>query len=179
NILAENGYLDYGENRIEHASLMNERKAHPQTVIHCIGRVQSRQLSAWVKISDYMHSLHSIDHVPKLAKACQQQQKRMSVFCQVNTSGEASKAGIIPDDISQMKDVCAQYTEHIDFIGLMCMAPKRDGENDTVVQKCFADLYQCAQQHNIPRLSMGMSGDYELAIKEGATDLRIGSSFFA
>lgn len=179
NELAANGIVDYGENRLDHLELM--RAASPTgSRFHYIGRVQSRQLPKIAPICASLHSLSDIGHIDRLGRACAERRDPFPVFLQVNTAGEAQKAGLAPEDLDAAIDrVRAQAG--LALRGLMCMAPDRNlpDVGEARVRSCFAVLRDLAHARGLQRLSMGMSGDYELAVEEGATDLRIGSTLFA
>ena len=102
----------------------------------------------------------------------------MPVFVQVNTSGETSKSGCEPVALPALLDAL-RTVSGLTILGLMTMAPPMPEGGDTaLVRHAFARLRALAHQHGLTRLSMGMSGDFALAIAEGATDLRIGSRLF-
>lgn len=179
--LAAAGVCDMGENRVEHLLEMHA-VAPPNLRFHYLGRVQSRQFPAIARHCEVLHSLANIDHIPKLAAACAQAQRRLGVFCQVDCGLETHKAGIDLDDLPKMIERLRQHQEWLDGLGLMTMAPviKQDHpqHHSQAVRAAFARIRAAAQDHHLPRLSMGMSGDFELAIAEGATDIRIGSAIF-
>lgn len=172
------GVRDLGENRIEHQSLMHDaaQAAGLPVCFHAIGRVQGRQLAKLAPMSMCLHSLCERDHVPRLARACAGAARPFPVYLQVNTSGEAAKAGCAPELLAQLlADVRAEST--LEAIGLMTMA--EEGAPEIQVRQTFARLRQLAADHGLPRLSMGMSQDFVWAIEEGATDIRIGTRLFS
>lgn len=171
------GIATCGENRIDHLMLMH-RHAPAGVAFAYVGRVQSRQLGKLLPLCDAIHSLCQMSHIDRLGRACAEQERRITVFLQVNTAGEAQKAGIHPDDLAAHIDRVALYPG-LDLDGLMCMAPVRRPDNADRIRACFATARELARHHGLPRLSMGMSGDFDLAIAEGATDVRIGTALFA
>jgi len=179
------GICDLGENRLEHLTLMAEaaslEAAAPlETHFHYLGRIQGRQLAKIVPLCATLHSLCDSDHIERLGRACEAQQRRMSVFLQVNTANDDAKAGMLPTEITERLSLAQQFA-FLNVVGLMTMAPLRsNGEqaDDDTVRRCFAALRLCGEKHKLPRLSMGMSHDFLLAIAEGATDLRIGTRLF-
>ena len=176
-ILRGLGIRDFGENRIEHLTDMR-LSAAPGDTWHFIGRVQSRQLPSVAEHCSVVHSLCDEGHITKLARAGQAIGKRLQVFIQVNVSGESAKAGVAPESIGALVQV-ATATGGLEVIGLMTMAPDvRLGTSSDAVRACFKELRSLAQRQSLHRLSMGMSGDYRIAVEEGATDLRIGSALF-
>lgn len=175
--LAACGLHVYGENRIDHLALM-AAAAPAGARFHHIGRIQSRQIPAIVAHAVAVHGLCDPDHARRLNRAAAEVGRRIEVFCQVNTSGEMSKAGIDPADVPALLAVLADCAQ-LDTVGLMTIAPVLDTHADAEpVRACFRRLRELAHQHGLSRLSMGMSGDLDLAIAEGATDVRIGTRLF-
>ena len=172
--LALAGILDLGENRWEHQAEM-VAQAQPGQRFHAIGRVQGRQLAKLAPLSVAIHSLCDPDHLLRLEQVCAGLDKTMEVFLQVNTSGEAAKAGLAPEALAEVADL-ARRQPHLRLVGLMTMAP--EGADEALLHRCFAGLRECAQREDLTRLSMGMSQDFPIAIAEGATDLRIGTRLF-
>jgi PLP dependent protein len=179
--LSAEGVCDFGENRVDHLELM--RTAAPAgAVFHAIGRIQSRQMPRIVAGSGCVHGLCELRHVDELAKRCAQAGRRMDAFIEVNVSGEATKAGIAPAELPRFVDHVRTKPE-IALVGLMAMAPimgpPGQGADEAAVRRGFSTLRRLAQEHRLPRLSMGMSQDYVIAIEEGATDVRVGTRLFA
>jgi uncharacterized pyridoxal phosphate-containing UPF0001 family protein len=178
--LAAAGVAVCGENRTDHLEVM--RAAAPAGLdFHFIGRVQGRQLGEVVRLAGCLHSLCDPGHVERLEKAVQQYRPAggYPVFVQANTSGEAAKAGLPGDQLGPFLDRLRR-SSWVRPVGLMTMAPDLDGvATEQQVRDCFAACRLLAQRHGLERLSMGMSGDFAIAIAEGATDVRIGSRLFA
>ncbi len=175
--LAACGLHVYGENRIDHLATM-AAAAPAGSRFHHIGRIQSRQIPAIVAHAEAVHGLCDPHHAQRLDRAAAEAGRRLEVFCQVNTSGESSKAGIEPADLPALLTGLKACTQ-LDTVGLMTMAPVLGTPADAEqVRACFHRLRDLAQQHGLARLSMGMSGDLDLAIAEGATDVRIGTRLF-
>lgn len=171
------GILHLGENR-DDGFLHKYNEIGSHVTWHFIGTLQSKKVKNIIDKVDYIHSLDRLS----LAKEIEKRAKnKIKCFVQVNTSGEATKHGVKPEEclsfIHQLKDF-----SHIEIVGLMTMAPFTD--NEEVIRGCFRllrTLRDQIQSQNLPyapctELSMGMSNDYEIAIEEGATFLRIGSS---
>lgn len=172
------GIRDFGENRIEHLADM---VAHARTGDrwHYIGRVQGRQLAKLAPLVDALHSLCDPAHVERLARPCIQAGRRLPVYVQVNTSGEAAKAGMTAAGLpSLLAAVRAQPA--LEPVGLMTMAPELGAQADEAsVRATFIRLRELAEKHGLAGLSMGMSGDLVIAVEEGATVVRVGSRLFA
>ena len=178
--LAAAGVMDCGENRIEHLEMM-AKLAPADMRFHAIGRIQGRQLGDTVRLAGCLHSLCDPGHVDRFARAIQQAghdaDRPYPVFIQVNTSGEAAKAGLEPDALPAVLDRLRAIPA-CSVEGLMTMAPERDQVDESMVRNCFAGCRELAFRHGLQRLSMGMSGDFALAIAEGATEIRVGTRLF-
>ncbi len=176
-VLAAAGVMDAGENRHDHQAMM-AAVAPVGMRFHAIGRVQGRQFPKLVPISHCLHSLADPDHVERLAKACAG--RTFPVYVQVNTSGEATKAGIVPEALPDMLDRIAAHPV-LAVQGLMTMAPIEDPQDQTdrdAIRRCFAALRELAHRHGLKGLSMGMSQDFTIAVEEGATVVRVGTRLF-
>jgi pyridoxal phosphate enzyme (YggS family) len=177
--LAAAGVMDVGENRAEHQQLMREQ-APTGMRFHAIGRVQGRQFAKLVPISEVLHSLADPDHVDRLARVCASLGRRLPVYVQVNTSGEASKSGLTPTELPAMLERISHHSE-LETLGLMTMAPIENPQSQVdrdVIRRCFAALRELATNHQLTQLSMGMSSDFPIAIEEGATVIRVGTRLF-
>lgn len=171
------GLCDLGENRIDHLQMMHA-SAPPDLRFHAIGRVQGRQLAKLAPLCCALHSLCDYDHIPRLGRACTALGQPIEVFLQVNTSGEAAKAGLTPEELPRAVDA-VRAQAHLSLVGLMTMAPElEEGADPALVRRTFARCRELADRHGLARLSMGMSQDFPLAILEGATEIRIGSRLF-
>jgi PLP dependent protein len=177
--LAACGIHAYGENRIDHLASMRA-DAPPTAHFHFIGRLQRRQIKHLVALVECLHSLDDPAHAARLESVCAAVERRLAVFCQVNADGEPQKGGCAPEDLGTLLDA-VRACPHLDLLGLMCMAPDltlaKVGQDR--VSACFERTRQLAKRHGLDRLSMGMSGDWRLAVTCGATDLRIGTVLFA
>lgn len=173
----EAGIKHLGENRDD--GFLNKFEAIENGATwHFIGTLQSRKVKNIINNVDYIHSLDRLT----LAKEIQKRANRkVKCFVQVNTSNEESKHGLKPEQcINFIKGL--QPFGRIEVVGLMTMAPFTD--NQEVIRNCFRmlkNLRDEVQTLNLPyapchELSMGMSNDYEIAVEEGATFVRIGSS---
>ena len=172
------GIHDFGENRLDHLKLMHAQ-APAGSAFHAIGRVQGRQLAAIAASCASLHSLCEEDHILRLARACAATGRHLPVFLQVNMAMDADKAGMPPDQLPA-RLVLARAQPQLEVLGLMTMAPLVDGQPDgAAARRCFAALRVLAHAHGLERLSMGMSEDLEIAVEEGATDVRVGQALFA
>lgn len=168
------GQRVFGENRVQEAAgkWSQLRTEYDNIELHLIGPLQTNKSAVAVELFDCIETLDR----PKLAKVIAaeltKQQKSIELFVQVNTGAEPQKAGVLVDDLPSFLELCRGDLK-LNVTGLMCIPPI--GE---VAQKHFSLLSDLAQQHNLSNLSMGMSADYEVAIKSGATHVRLGSAIF-
>lgn len=172
------GIRDFGENRLEHLEEMRS-SGLPEDRWHYIGRVQGRQLPRIATHAASLHSLCDRGHIERLSRASVELSCRFEVFLQVNVSGEASKSGATREHLPELL-ATARAAAGLAVVGLMTMAPEIGTHaTESEVRACFAGLRELARHHGLERLSMGMSGDYRIAVEEGATDLRLGTCLFA
>lgn len=183
------GLTDLGENRVqelaEKATQRPGQHAGGAVRWHLIGSLQSNKSRDAVELADLFHALDRAKLVRTLNAKATEANRVLPVLVQVNISGEDSKHGVHPD---RAHDLIAQVAEasHLQAVGLMGMAaPARtDAERERIVRPAFAqlralrDTYSGPDSESLLALSMGMSGDYEIAIEEGATHVRIGSALF-
>ena len=164
----------FGENRFQEAIIKwpSIKNAHKEIKLHFIGKLQSNKVKDVVKLFDYIHSIDSL----KLATLCSEEEKKLNkklnYFIQVNFEDEIQKSGINEKLITDLFNHCTK-TLGINILGLMCIPPVN---SDPI--KYFNRLILIAQNLDLKELSMGMSNDYEEAIKCGATFIRIGSAIF-
>lgn len=173
------GIIDLGENRLE--GLMEKMEAlGTKPAYHFIGALQSRKVKQFPAGISYIHSLDRTSLAKELDKRFKDKEQ-VNCFVQVNVSGEASKSGIEPDDVFDFIKDLKKY-ESLHIVGLMTMAPFEDDPEQTrPVFKQLREIRDRVKQENwshapCSELSMGMSNDFEVAIEEGATFIRIGTS---
>lgn len=178
----ELGIQDIGENRIQEAEAKLPQIKRPCRR-HLIGTLQRNKVSKALKHFDLIHSVDRIPLIERIAQRAGDQQT-VDILLQVNVSGEASKHGVAPDELEVLAEAAAQHP-NVRVLGLMTMAPLF--ENPELARPTFAGLRELGARLNELRLpnvtcqilSMGMSGDFEVAIEEGATHVRVGSAIFA
>ncbi|WP_088043887.1 YggS family pyridoxal phosphate-dependent enzyme [Bacillus sp. EAC] len=172
----EVGLNQLGENRFE--GLQNKQDYMNKNIIwHFIGSLQTRKVKDIIHRIDYLHSLDRISLAEEIQKRAI---KPLKCFVQVNVSGEESKHGMNPNDVIKFAREIAEL-DKVQVVGLMTMAPFT--EDQQMIRNCFKNLKELQMQiqelklENIPchELSMGMSNDFEIAIEEGATFIRIGT----
>jgi pyridoxal phosphate enzyme (YggS family) len=168
------GQRVFGENRVQEAmgKYPALRAAHPELELHLIGPLQTNKVKEAVALFDV---IETVDR-PKLAAALKAEMtrtgKQLRCFAQINTGKEPQKAGLLPEDadarLSEFRD-----TIGLPIDGLMCIPPL---DADPVPH--FTLLREIAKRHGLATLSMGMSSDFELAVRHGATHVRIGTAIF-
>lgn len=178
--LVEAGVRHIGENRVDKFLEKYEALKNENLTWHLIGSLQRRKVKDVINLVDYFHALDSV----KLAQEIQKRaQHTIKCFLQVNISGEDTKHGF---SIEELDDVLPELKNlnNLEIVGLMTMAPF-EADEETLVDifqktKVLQELLKEKQIKNMPmtELSMGMSGDYPIAIREGATFVRIGTAFF-
>lgn len=163
--LAEGGIELVGENRAQ--ELLAKQGAHGELFTwDFIGAIQSRKLKL---ISPHVRLIHSIASESALRRL--EQHPAREVLIQVNVAGEESKEGIDPSELADYIERCPSPVA-----GLMTMPPFAERPEDS--RRYFARLAQLAGEHGLERLSMGTSQDYEVAVQEGATIVRLGSVLY-
>jgi len=163
------GLTDVGENRVQEA-----RDKQPETTAkarwHLIGHLQSNKAKEAVRLFDVIQTIDSLDLAEKIAKVGGD--KRPQVLLQVNIGRESQKSGIEIEDVPAM---AKQVGELLDLRGLMAIPPHDEPEK---TRAYFRELRNMRDDLGLPELSMGMSEDYETAIEEGATIIRVGRAIF-
>lgn len=178
--LVKTGIQHIGENRVDKFLEKYQALKEYDLTWHLIGSLQRRKVKDVINLVDYFHALDSV----KLAQEIQKRAEHpIKCFLQVNISGEESKHGFAPDELDDVLAEIAQL-DKIEIVGLMTMAPFEASQEE--LQDIFSKTHQLQKQlekkqlKNMPfsELSMGMSRDFEVAIANGATYIRIGTSFF-
>jgi len=176
----ESGQLIFGENRVQEAKA--KIPLSPERIRwHMIGHLQSNKARDAIVLFSIIQSVDSLSLAQELDKWADKQAKTMPILLEVNIAGESSKFGYKPEstlrELLQINDL-----RHLEIHGLMTIAPyTTDPEKVRPVFRKLRDLKsQCEQVLGVPlqHLSMGMSGDFEVAIEEGATIVRIGTALF-
>lgn len=164
----------FGENRVQEAAgkFPGLRAAWPDLRLHIIGPLQTNKAREAVRLADVIETLDRPKLAAALAEAMEKEGRRPELLIQVNTGEEPQKAGILPAEADAFIRECRE-TLHLPVTGLMCIPP---AEGDPSPH--FILLAQLAARHGLATLSMGMSGDFENAIRQGATHVRVGSAIF-
>lgn len=171
-VLAE-GHRIFGENRIQEAAgkWPDFRARYDGIELHLLGPLQTNKARQAMELCDVIHTLDRAKLARRLAALRDEIGHCPDLFIQVNTGKEPQKAGILPEDLDAFAALCRELD--LPVIGLMCLPPV--DEEPTLH---FALLAKMATRLNLRELSMGMSGDFEQAIGQGATQIRVGSAIF-
>lgn len=167
------GQRHFGENRVQEAEAKWPalRAETPDLTLHLIGQLQSNKAEQAVALFDIIHSVDRPSLITALAKAMARQQKSLPVLCQVNIGEEPQKGGCPILEAPAL--VAAARSAGLNVVGLMAVPPA-----DIEPAPFFALLQKMARDLALPEVSMGMSSDFEIAIQQGSTMVRIGSALF-
>lgn len=174
------GITDFGENKAQELRDKYEILGDKVTW-HFIGTLQRNKVKYAVKAATYLHSVDSSILADEINTQAQKINKVQKIFLEVKTSSEDSKSGLTTEaEVLNLAKHCSTLS-NIELVGLMTMAPYTDDVK--IIRKSFVDLRNLRDKINqngfdLRELSMGMTNDYEIAIEEGATMLRIGSAIF-
>jgi pyridoxal phosphate enzyme (YggS family) len=180
----DTGMADIGENRVQDAAAKYEllnKKARIRW--HFIGHLQTNKAKKAVNLFDLIHSVDSLRLANEIQRQAERINKMQSILLEVNISGEKSKYGIMPESLTGLIKAIREM-KNLMLLGLMTMAPYSTNPEDSrpyfrKLRELCGDLssYNC-ENIDMKHLSMGMSGDFEVAIEEGADMIRIGSAIF-
>jgi len=170
--LLEAGHRVFGENRVQEAKAKwaQLRNAYPDIELHLIGPLQSNKAREAVETFDVIETVDRDKIAQALASEIAATGKHPHLLVQVNTGAEPQKAGVLPEDADNFIKAC-QERHGLKIEGLMCVPPV--GEQ---ASPHFALLAEIAKRNGLAILSMGMSSDFELAVQQGATHVRVGSA---
>ncbi len=170
----EAGQRVFGENRVQEAQAKWPalRQEFPDLELHLIGPLQSNKAREAVALFDVIETVDREKIAAELAKEIGRQGRAPRLYVQVNTGSEPQKAGIEPAEAVAFVKRCREV-HGLAVEGLMCIPPADENPGPH-----FALLEKLARQAGVEKLSMGMSGDYELAVAFGATGVRVGSAIF-
>ena len=172
--LIEYGQLHFGENKVQEAlEKWTEIKDQNKNLkLHFVGKLQTNKVKFILPLFDYIHSLDNLKLAEKIARQQEKVNFKPKIFIQINIGNEKQKSGISVNELDEFKSICLNDLK-LDIIGLMCLPP-----NDEKTEEYFIKMKHLNLKYKLEQLSMGMSNDYKLAIKNGSTFLRIGSKIF-
>lgn len=170
----------FGENKVQDLAFKNA--VLPKDIEwHMIGHLQSNKAKSAVENADYIHAVDSVKLLQKIDRLADELGRSPKVFLEINVSGEESKFGVDAELVKELAQAAVKC-ENITVAGLMTMAPF--GVPESELRFVFSSLRKLRDNLqtefglDLPELSMGMSGDFEIAIEEGATMVRVGTSIF-
>ena len=172
--LIDHGHDHFGENKVQEAlaKWKDIKILKPNLKLHMVGKLQSNKAKSAVEIFDYIHSLDNQKLADILSKTQKNKNKSLKYFIQVNIGNELQKSGINVSELDSFYTYCTQEIK-INVVGLMVIPP-----NDGQTTKYFKSTEEINNSFALNELSMGMSADYQEAIKYNATFVRIGTSIF-
>jgi len=172
--LLEVGHIHFGENKVQEAEKkwFEVKNKYKNLQLHMLGKLQTNKVKAAVKLFNYIHSLDSGKLAMKLCQCQKELNKNIKLFIQVNLADESQKSGVLLKDLDDFYNYCTKEL-FLNIIGLMCMPPL-----DSDPSKYFQILKKTGEKLNLKNYSMGMSADYEQAILNGSTYLRLGTEIF-
>ena len=174
NLLINLNHFHFGENRVQEALLKWKHLiSNSNLKLHLIGKLQSNKAKDAFEIFHYIHTIDNEKLAKIFANLEENSIKKIKYFIQVNVGNEPQKSGISIDKVHQFIKYCMNDLR-LNIIGLMCIPPA-DGDPT----QYFISLAELARVNNLKELSMGMSNDYECAINNGATFVRVGSKIFS
>ena len=169
--LLEHGHIHFGENKIQEAEYkwLKAKNQYKNLQLHMVGKLQSNKVKKALELFDYIHSLDNERLALKISKYEKELGKKIKLFIQVNLANEKQKSGVELNKLNHFYNYCTKELS-LNVIGLMCLPPIAPHS-----QKYFKLLKQNAERLNLKELSMGMSSDFEEAILNGSTYLRLGT----
>lgn len=175
------GINDIGENRVQEAEKKFLNLTNYSFTKHLLGHLQTNKINKAIKIFDWIDSIDSIELASKLNQKLSLINKKMPVLIEVNTSFEKTKFGVEPEYLEELAGEILSM-RNLNLMGLMTIGPLTNDK--TKIRKSFNLLYKLREKlktsfkKEFPHLSMGMSDDFDIAIEEGATLLRLGRIIF-
>ena len=169
--LIEDGHIHYGENKIQEAEKkwLSIKKKYKNLNLHMVGKLQSNKAKKAVDLFDYIHSLDNEKLALKISQYQKEVNKDVKLFIQVNIANEKQKSGITMHNLKKFYEYCVNDLS-LNVIGLMCLPPMDENSD-----KYFKLLKKNSDDLNLKELSMGMSSDFDNAVINGSTFLRLGT----
>jgi len=177
------GVRDFGENRAQDLIRKSEHFKGKPITWHFIGRIQTNKVKYIVPRCELIHSVWRVEELEEIEKRATKINKIQKILIEVNVFGEESKAGLSVESVEEFLKTCQKF-DHVEVLGFMTMAPYVEDPEE--VRWGFRELRKLRDELSqrfsgnikLKELSMGMSNDFEVAIEEGATMVRIGSAIF-
>ena len=169
--LLDYGHVHYGENKVQEAEQkwIDTKKKYNNLKLHMVGKFQTNKAKKAVELFDYIHSLDNEKLALKISQYQKELNRNVKLFIQVNIANEDQKSGISLKNLENFYSYCVNELS-LNIIGLMCLPPINDDSKNY-----FKLLKESSEKFNLNELSMGMSSDFEDAILNGSTFLRLGT----
>jgi pyridoxal phosphate enzyme (YggS family) len=177
----EAGLREFGENRVQEFESKQPKLAHLDATWHLIGHLQSNKAKRAAQLFDHVDSVDSLALAQKLESASAERKKGLPVLIEVHLGKEATKSGTAEDELAPLAEEFSRL-RHLCLCGLLAIPPYSDDSERA--RPYFRKLRELREQLSqrlgtpLPTLSMGMSHDFEIAIEEGATEIRVGTALF-
>ena len=170
----KSGITNFGENRIQECLVKYNKilNIYPNIKLHMVGPLQTNKLKKALELFDTIHTIDREKLVKHISKNISLKTKKKNFFIQVNIGLETQKFGITPNETHEFVNWC-KNDYNLNVIGLMCIPPM-----NFPAEEYFVKIKELALTCNLQKLSMGMSNDYKIAIKCGATHIRLGTAIF-
>jgi pyridoxal phosphate enzyme (YggS family) len=168
------GVQEIGENRVQEADEKQRLLGH-DLKWHMIGHLQRNKVKEALEIFDVIHSVDRLELAETIQRAAEQMQRKVEVLLQVNAAKIDTRYGAAPEEVPALVEKL-RLLDRLKVTGLMAMAPYADAPE--TVRPVFRQVRELAAQSGLKELSMGMSNDFEVAVQEGATMVRIGTAIF-
>jgi pyridoxal phosphate enzyme (YggS family) len=169
----DHGHRVFGENKVQEAERRWPalRAKYPGLKVHLIGHLQTNKAKEAVQLFDVIQTVDSVKLADALKAEMDKQRRDLPCFLQVNTGEEPQKGGVPPKELEALYKFCMDARLRVE--GLMCIPPANE-----IPDMHFALLHKLAKEFGLKQLSMGMSADFETAIRYGATHVRVGTALF-
>jgi len=176
------GAKDFGENKVQE-SIEKFSVRRPGADLHLIGPLQSNKMRKIAQIAQWIHTMTSVKSLDKLDRICAEENVKLRVLIQINTSKETTKSGVAMEEAEEFLEKLPNYANLL-YCGLMTIGINTGVAEDS--RECFSFLRNLKEKfynkderfNKFTELSMGMTGDLEIAVEEGATMVRIGTALF-
>lgn len=170
--IIETGHTHFGENKLQEAENKwhDLKKVNKNIKLHMIGKLQSNKVKKALMLFDYIHSIDNERLALKISQNQKELNKNIKLFIQINIANEIQKSGISLKNLNEFYSYCKKDLS-LNIIGLMCLPPFQSNSSDY-----FNELKNAANKFNLKDLSMGMSSDFEEAIIQNSTFLRLGTA---
>ena len=177
NFLIDRGHLEFGENYIQEALEKIKKVKNNKVKWHYIGRIQSNKIGKIVDNFDWIHTLSNLNHAEKIQKNIEKSDKKINTLVQINIDDDPAKAGINIKNLENFTSELKNF-ENIILRGMMVITAIQEKDEIIASYKKAAETFNKIKNDNFNKLSMGMSSDYEEALKLGSNMIRLGTTIF-